>query len=183
MIEHQKAVGNHEDRVRHSKLIGGRFAYRRLEKADNVKANESHRSAGKGREFRNFDKPVSIHQAVQLFQRIRIGLEAAFPPLLLDQNRSPATLEINFWITPQKRVTPDLIVPLGRLKQERAGPVIDLLKNRDRSFVVSNKLGIDRDQISLPGKFGKFLLRWEKWDRGHGRCGAAEAQGVRVSQG
>ena len=76
-----------------------------------------------------------------------------------------------------------MIVPLGRLKQERAGPVIDLLKNRDRSFVVSNKLGIDRDQISLPGKFGKFLLRWEKWDRGHGWHGAAEAQGVRVSQG
>src|SRR6202008_2469322 len=61
-IEHEGSGGNEKNRIRNIQLVGRRGGHRRLEKADYIVSNISHRAADKWRQPRVFDKRIPVHQ-------------------------------------------------------------------------------------------------------------------------
>ncbi len=155
VVEDEHHVGDHQRHVRQAEWVGVGLA-QRLDRADQVVAEEADRAAGEGRQV--LDRSRLEAGEVLGDRRVGVGGVAIGAAGLREDAVAPA--QHGAGAEAGEGVAADLAL-LGRLEQEAGRPLglggAQLQEGRDRRLAVVDEPGADRHDVALLGELARLL--------------------------
>src|SRR6266513_3858511 len=127
MIENEKAVCNHEERLGQLELIPGCNWNLGLEETDCFVPKKTDSAASEARQFRTRDELITRHQFAQLVEWVSRYVEPLLATAFGNSNFVTVALDDNPWFGPNEREPARHIIIFRRFKEEAVIAAIELL--------------------------------------------------------
>ena len=127
MIENEKAVCNHEERLGQLELIPGCNWNLGLEETDCFVPKKTDSAASEARQFRTRDELITRHQFAQLVEWVSRYVEPLLATAFGNSNFVTVALDDNPWFGPNEREPPRHVIFFSRLEEETVAAAIEFL--------------------------------------------------------